>query len=105
MDERVRIVSTALLAALVVGCPRSATVPLPPRPGRPAPLVVTLVVDQLAAWMATTRLPELPATGGFARLRREGTWARDVRYLHAVTDTAPGHASLYTGLPPCMSGI
>jgi hypothetical protein len=66
---------------------------------------VTLVVDQLAAWIADERLSLLPADGGFARLRREGTWARDVRYAHASTETAPGHAALYTGLPPRDTGI
>jgi hypothetical protein len=68
-------------------------------------VVVSLVVDQMAAWIAAERWPELPATGGFARLRREGTWLRDVRYAHAVTDTAPGHSALYTGAVPRASGI
>jgi hypothetical protein len=68
-------------------------------------VVVTLVIDQLAAWVAAERLPELPPDGGFARLRREGTWVRDMRYAHADTETAPGHAALYTGLPPHDNGI
>jgi hypothetical protein len=75
----------------------------PPSPR--APLVVALVVDQLGAWMAAERFAELPKTGGFARLLREGTWARDMRYAHAVTETAPGHAALFTGAPPLRSGI
>jgi hypothetical protein len=70
-----------------------------------APVVVTLIVDQLAAWVASDRLPLLPDEGGFARLRREGTWARTLAFEHAVTDTAPGHAALYTGAPPRVSGI
>jgi len=69
------------------------------------PIVVGVVVDQLAAWMAEERWPELPSTGGFARLKREGVYERDVRYAHAVTDTAPGHSALYTGRPPRDSGI
>jgi hypothetical protein len=68
-------------------------------------VLVTIVVDQLAAWIAAERLPLLPADGGFARLRREGTWARDVRYAHSATETAPGHAALYSGLSPRVSGI
>jgi hypothetical protein len=72
---------------------------------RAAPVVVTIVVDQFAAWIAEERLPLLPETGGFARLRREGTWYRHVRYGHAATDTAPGHSSLYTGRAPRESGI
>lgn len=70
-----------------------------------APVVVALVVDQLGAWVAQERLPELPPTGGFARLRAQGTWAVDTRHLHAATDTAPGHSALFTGVSPVDSGI
>ena len=63
------------------------------------------VIDQLAAWIADTRWDALPATGGFARLRREGVYVKQVRYDHAVTTTAAGHAQLFTGAPPCQSGI
>ena len=72
---------------------------------RTAPLVVSIVVDQLAAWMLDERLPTLPADGGFARLVREGTRVRSLVYAHAATDTAPGHAALYTGAIPRDSGI
>lgn len=116
--------STALvLGLLALGCssrqPAATTAPavatpvdaapapdVPAAPTTPAaPLVVTIVVDQFAAWIAEERLPLLPDTGGFARLRREGTWYRHVRYGHAATDTAPGHSSLYTGRTPRESGI
>src|SRR5262245_29078282 len=39
-----------------------------------APFAIAFVVDQLSAWVAEERFPLLPETGGFARLRREGTW-------------------------------
>jgi hypothetical protein len=68
-------------------------------------VVVTLVIDQLAGWIAAERVPLLPKTGGFARLRREGTWVRSLVFPHAVSDTAPGHAALYTGQPARESGI
>lgn len=68
-------------------------------------VVVSIVVDQLAAWIASERLPELPPTGGFARLLREGTYVREARFAHAITDTAPGHAALYTCAEPARSGI
>lgn len=108
-----------LLAALgLTACDArgaAAPVPTPPAssashdagvvaPARP-PFVVGIVVDQLSAWVADSRWPELPPTGGFARLRREGTWARSMRFPYAVTDTAPGHASLHTGKLPSESGI
>jgi hypothetical protein len=94
------------LGLLALGCTARAPAPTTPAP-RPAaaPLVVTIVVDQFAAWIAEERLPLLPDDGGFARLRREGTWYRHVRYGHAATDTAPGHSSLYTGHAPRESGI
>jgi len=74
-------------------------------PAASAPLVVALVVDQLAAWEIAERAPELPKGGGFARLLREGAYARDMRYAHAVTETSPGHSSLFTGAAPYRSGI
>ncbi|MEA2748682.1 MAG: hypothetical protein QOI41_2825, partial [Myxococcales bacterium] len=78
----------------------SAIVPSPH-----APFAVAIVVDQLSAWVAASRWPELPEDGGFARLRREGTWVKNMRYPYAVTDTAPGHAALHTGQVPADSGI
>jgi hypothetical protein len=68
-------------------------------------VLVTIVVDQLAGWVADERFPELSPEGGFARLIREGTWVKRMRYAHAATDTAPGHASLYTALSPHESGV
>ena len=113
--------ATGLLAALAIAaCDRGASVPRtssPPLPvvgtregGPPAapkrqPFVVAIVVDQLSAWVAQSRWPELPSEGGFARLRREGTWVKTMRYPYAVTDTAPGHTSLHTGKLPAESGI
>ncbi len=101
---------TAALCLALAACSSSRTpavtapVAAPPEPARP-PVVVTVVVDQFAAWIAAERVPLLPDDGGFARLRREGTWFRQMRYMHAATDTAPGHSSLYTGQPPRETGI
>lgn len=95
-----------LVFAALLGCSRAASPPPRVAPARRgAPVVVTLVVDQFAAWIASERLASLPEDGGFARLRREGTWHRQLRYAHAATDTAPGHSSLYTGVTPRESGI
>ncbi len=71
----------------------------------PPKIVVTIVVDQLAAWIVDDRRALLPADGGFARLAREGSYVREMDYAHAITETAPGHASLYTGAPPRDNGI
>jgi Type I phosphodiesterase / nucleotide pyrophosphatase len=104
----------ALVALTLLSC-QPAAPPPPAAPPHPAPaparaesrppVVVTLVVDQLAAWIASERLPLLPRDGGFARLLAEGTYVRDARYAHACTLTAPGHAALYTGAPPRESGV
>jgi len=77
-----------------------------PRPApRRGPVVVAIIVDQLASWIADERLPLLPDSGGFARLRREGTWVRELRYAHSITETGPGHAALYSGAVPRDSGV
>jgi hypothetical protein len=88
---------------LLAGC-RPAVAPAAPTSAQPTWLV-TIVVDQLAAWMADERWNALPSDGGFARLLREGTYVREMRYAHSNTETGPGHAALYTGAVPHVSGI
>jgi hypothetical protein len=102
-----RLVPLVALAACASPTARSTALPPPVvrAAEKQAPFVVALVVDQLGAWIAEERFPELPASGGFARLRREGTWLTTVRLPYAITDTAPGHASLHTGVVPAESGI
>jgi len=77
----------------------------PPKDDAKFPVVVTIVIDQLAAWIVDSRMSALRPNGGFARLAHDGTYVREMRYAHAVTDTAPGHAALYTGLTPHQNGI
>lgn len=119
---RAALVTRALLgasaAAALAACGHAAPAPAGARGATAAPgdagpaaeipraprTVVALVVDQLAAWTIDERLAALPEAGGFRRLAREGTWAT-LLYDHALTDTAPGHAALFTGEPPARSGI
>lgn len=85
-----------------------APVPSPAAAGastKRAPVVVAIVIDQLSAWVAEERVPKLPADGFFARLAREGTWVRTLRFPYAITDTAPGHAALHTGRVPSETHI
>lgn len=110
MSTRAALSIGAAITLLVVAtaCPRAPATDataLRHATARPPRVVVTVVIDQFAAWIADERLSTLPADGGFARLRREGTYVRDMRYAHAITETGPGHASLYTGVPPMDSGI
>ncbi|MFO0580853.1 MAG: alkaline phosphatase family protein [Anaeromyxobacter sp.] len=96
-----------LVAALLAVAPALAEAPARAGalPAASAPVAVAIVVDQLGGWLAAERWPALPADGGFARLRREGAWVRQLEYLHANTETAPGHASLFTGRTPREHGI
>ena len=102
--RRLLLLGSALIGLSTGGCQPRPVAP-PSVPTTTPPLLVTIVVDQLGAWLADDRLPALDPSGGFARLRREGTYVRELRYQHAVMDTAPGHAALYTGATPRDSGI
>ena len=76
--------------ALLAGC--KAQPPATPASAAAAPplWLVTIVVDQMAAWMADERWKALPSDGGFARLHREGMNVRELRFAHSNTETAPG---------------
>jgi len=70
----------------------------------PPRLVVILVIDMFPADFLT-RFRDRFAAGGFARLIEGGALFTDCAYRHAVTDTAPGHASIATGTTPDRHGI
>ena len=84
--------------ALVPGC----GAPSPPPEGTPR-LVVLIVVDQMR-YDYLERFGPL-FTGGLRRLMDESVSFTDAHHDHAVTTTAPGHASLATGLHPSRHGI
>jgi len=127
MNCRIASVGLILLSACAENSPATAPPSSPPPKAaiavanhapaiqstrRTGPVTVALVIDQFAAWVARERLALLPASGtqaaqagGFARLRAEGTWYTDVRFAHAITETAVGHASLHSGKTPHEHGI
>ncbi|HET6373076.1 MAG TPA: alkaline phosphatase family protein [Candidatus Polarisedimenticolia bacterium] len=73
-------------------------------PARTGPsLVVVIVVDQLPAGTLERRRELL--TGGLARLLAEGRSFTRCAHDHALTETAPGHAALISGLSPRDNGI
>ena len=87
--------------------------PAAPAPTRPASgphprevprLVVLLVVDQLRSDYLDRLAPRF-GPDGFKRLLREGTRFTGCAYDHALTETAPGHATLATGTNPDRHGI
>jgi predicted AlkP superfamily pyrophosphatase or phosphodiesterase len=70
----------------------------------PPKLVVGIVVDQMRVDFIY-RYWDNFGDGGFRRLVREGSFQRDAHYNYVPTQTAPGHASIYTGTTPSRHGI
>ena len=69
----------------------------------PPPLVVFISVDQMRADYLD-RFGDL-FQGGLRRLLTEGAQFSEVYHAHSMTETAPGHATLATGVHPSRSGI
>lgn len=97
-------ISGLMVAGWVIGCGGEAPEVEAPPVGTPR-LVVMVVVDQLRADQVERVRPLLAEDGGLRRLVEEGVDYRQAHHGHAVTYTAPGHASLATGEHPARSGI
>ena len=67
-------------------------------------LVVVLVIDGLPQEQVVKYRDQF-GRGGFLRLLNEGAWYGDSHHGHAVTLTAPGHATILTGTYPYRTGI
>ncbi|HHE73591.1 MAG TPA: hypothetical protein ENL37_00695, partial [Desulfobacteraceae bacterium] len=63
-------------------------------------LVVLVVVDQLRGDFLNLYENRLAEDGGFQRFLQNGTVFEHALHDHAVTQTAPGHASILTGTHP-----
>jgi predicted AlkP superfamily pyrophosphatase or phosphodiesterase len=66
-------------------------------------MVVLITVDQMRGNYLDRFAPQL--TGGLARLSRGGASFSNAHHDHAITETAPGHASLLSGRFPRSTGI
>lgn len=66
-------------------------------------LVVLITIDQMRGDYLTRFGPQL--TGGLGRLIRGGAWYTNAHHDHAITETAPGHATLLAGRFPRSTGI
>src|SRR5262249_22320095 len=66
-------------------------------------LVVLIAVDQLRADYLDRFRPQL--TRGFARLRGSAVFFPNAIQDHALTETAPGHASMLSGRVPAHTRI
>jgi predicted AlkP superfamily pyrophosphatase or phosphodiesterase len=91
--------SRHLLFALVGLLPGIASAQQPTSPQ----LVVFLTVDQLIPAYFDRYARQL--TGGLARLYRNGAVFTNAYQDHAITETAPGHASTLSGRFPRSTGI
>ncbi|MGR3810103.1 alkaline phosphatase PafA [Jiulongibacter sp. NS-SX5] len=67
-------------------------------------LVVGIVVDQMR-YEYLNRFNEKFGEGGFKRLMNEGFNCKNNQYHYANTVTGPGHAHVYSGSVPAISGI
>lgn len=84
---------------------RASTTKAPPIERPNAKTVVVFVVDQLGSWVLDEYLPHLPADGALRRGVDTGVYVERVAYSYASTNTAPGHAAIFTGQPPAVTGI
>ena len=66
-------------------------------------LVVLITVDQLRGDYLDRFGSQL--NGGLGRLSRGGAWFANAHHDHAITETAPGHATLLSGRFPRSTGI
>ncbi|TAE74994.1 MAG: alkaline phosphatase family protein [Bacteroidetes bacterium] len=67
-------------------------------------LIVGIVIDQMR-YDYLSRYNEKFGDGGFRRLLKQGFNCKNAHYNYAPTETAPGHASIYTGTTPATHGI
>src|SRR5256885_4649127 len=77
-------------------------VPAPPVAPRPR-LVVVITVDQLRPDYLDRYRPQL--RGGLSLLLKQGAVFTEVYHDHAITETAPGHATILSGRWPAHTGI
>ncbi|MEK7668578.1 MAG: alkaline phosphatase family protein, partial [Gemmatimonadota bacterium] len=100
----------SLLPVLPAGVRAQARPAAPAAQARPRPLpstaprlIVVITVDQMRADYLERWRPQL--TGGLARLLRTGAWFTEAYQDHAMTETAPGHATILAGRNPASHGI
>ncbi len=71
---------------------------------RPPQLVLQITVDQLRGDLPM-RYRDRLGPGGFRILLEKGTHFANAHYRHANTETAVGHATLFTGADPSRHGV
>lgn len=82
----------------LLALPLAAQEKIPPR------LAVVITVDQMRADYLVRFRPYF-GEGGFKRLLQDGADYQDCHYRHAITKTAPGHATILSGVHANVHGI
>src|SRR5688572_24459719 len=95
------LIRISALAAILVAHPVQRA--LAQADGAPT-LVVMIVVDQLGGGLVDRYEPALTG-GGFRRFMDQGRRYTQASHAHAMPETAPGHATLATGVFPARHGI
>jgi Type I phosphodiesterase / nucleotide pyrophosphatase len=99
-----RAVSACLLTLLSVAMPATLAAQANTKPATlPPTLVVQITVDQLRPDYFDRFAPQF--TGGLGRLMRQGARFTKGFHDHATTETAPGHATLWSGRYPAHTGV
>ena len=93
-----RFFCAALVCVTLAACAGVPTSQDQPR------LVVFMAVDGLPQRQVLAYRDQL-APDGLARFLDRGAWFADAHYAHALTATAPGHATMLTGAYPHRTGI
>lgn len=95
------VVALVALSGIVLATPLRA---LPAQSSAASPsLVVLITVDQMRADYLDRFASQL--TGGLGRLSKGGARFTNAHQDHAITETAPGHATLLAGRFPRSTGI
>ncbi|MCM1005700.1 MAG: alkaline phosphatase family protein [Prevotella sp.] len=89
--------------SLLIGVATSEATPIADLQSRPK-LVLAVVVDQLRT-DCLEQLASLMSNGGFARLKNEGTYFRNVQYAPARLDLVSSTAMLFSGATPDRTGV
>jgi predicted AlkP superfamily pyrophosphatase or phosphodiesterase len=97
---RIRMICfAAVIAARALDAQQQSSAPAADAPT----LVVMITIDGFREGNLDKFGPQL--TGGLARLTRNGAWFTNAHQDHAITETAPGHASMLSGRFPRSTGI
>lgn len=95
--RRVNVAATCAFAAAAAPLPAQVASTSTPT------LVVQITVDQLRPDYLDRYKSQF--TGGFARLLKNGAFFTNAYHDHATTETAPGHATLWSGRYPAHTGV